>query len=80
LLHITQDLSEEESASLDGWLADERFHQLHAVAVGAKVILTANMDLSVGAANGAAGTVAALWAPRRRRWAPVRACTPAPQL
>jgi hypothetical protein len=38
---------------LKEWCNDSKFHQLDFVAEGAKVVITQNMDLSVGAANGA---------------------------
>jgi hypothetical protein len=39
------------------WVADSDFHCCPRAAVGAKVLLMSNLDLSVGAANGAAGTI-----------------------
>lgn len=41
-------------------LYDPKFHTLPYVAVGARVTLTANTDLSIGACNGATGIVTAL--------------------
>jgi hypothetical protein len=38
---------------LEEWCKDAKFHQLDFVAEGAKVVITQNMDLTVGAANGA---------------------------
>lgn len=42
---------------LQTWLADSRFHTLTHVALGAHVMLTTNIDLTIGAANGATGVV-----------------------
>jgi hypothetical protein len=45
---------------LQEWLHDPHFNLLPQVAVGAKVMITQNLDLSLGAANGAMCTVAAV--------------------
>ncbi|GAQ92710.1 hypothetical protein KFL_011020025 [Klebsormidium nitens] len=42
---------------LKEWLSDSYFHQLQRVAVGAKVMITQNLDLENGAANGATAEV-----------------------
>jgi len=42
---------------LKKWLQEDKFETLHGVAVGARVVLQSNLDLSIGAANGAMGNV-----------------------
>ncbi|MCO5560304.1 hypothetical protein L7F22_049756 [Adiantum nelumboides] len=43
----------EEESALNNWINDSKFHELHAIAIGARCMITSNIDLSVGAANGA---------------------------
>lgn len=42
------------------WAKDRRFHQLSKVAVGARVVLTSNIDIKSGAVNGAVAIVTAV--------------------
>ena len=44
-------------ATFKEWLAKEHFHTLTDVSIGSKIMLTANINLKQGAANGAIGTV-----------------------
>ena len=39
------------------WLADTKFHTLHAFKIGCRIILLENLDLAKGASNGATGIV-----------------------
>ena len=41
------------------WLKEPHFHVLNQVAIGATVMLTQNLDLTIGACNGAVGTITA---------------------
>jgi hypothetical protein len=59
-LHVPINHNCESCPELMSWVEEEKFHDLTGVAVGAPVMLTNNLDLTVGACNGATGTVAAL--------------------
>jgi len=45
------------SRDISTWMADARFHTLPEVAVGARVMLTRNVNVCIGAVNGALGIV-----------------------
>jgi ATP-dependent exoDNAse (exonuclease V) alpha subunit len=45
-------------AGLQHWVEDYKFHTLFGFAPGARIMLTENLDMTIGAANGAVGTVA----------------------
>jgi hypothetical protein len=46
-----------EDPDLQTWLADPKFHQLQEVAVGARVMITANLDIKAGVVNGSTATI-----------------------
>lgn len=53
---------------LQPWDTIDDFHELQTVAVGARVMITRNLDLAAGAANGALGTVTAIeWNNKRSK-------------
>ncbi|MCO5562774.1 hypothetical protein L7F22_016406 [Adiantum nelumboides] len=47
----------EEESALNSWINDSKFHELHAIAIGARCMITGNIDLSVGEANSAICTI-----------------------
>lgn len=57
-LHLVGDMPESAyDDSLRRWLADKRFHTCPTLAIGAKVMITTNINLEHGLCNGAVGHV-----------------------
>jgi hypothetical protein len=57
----------EISRDTTSWLKEDGFHTLSEAAIGARVMLTRNINLHIGAVNGAVGTITAFHYGKPRR-------------
>ena len=57
ITHIKMKTNALEIPILQHWLDDKRFNEIELIAIGARCMITENIDLTIGAANGAICTV-----------------------